>query len=749
MKTVSTRAIIDILHFLDLKGHPLKSTIVPAKLPGIPEKVLQPETLLNPRNHLSWDIYAQILESLAPLFPDDRIREYMEWSIASKAKWTAVFRPIARLFTSPRNIYLIVPWATALQYANIKVKTRFQRGRRAFLEFTFLPNDRPSDLFLRFTAKALEVLPMLAGFKPSIVQFETDGSRTTFEITYFTAIPMSLFKRLTLPLRTLLNARALLSGLEQREAEIRLQHLELESKATKFAQEASAHSAQYKIATGRLELLMRHSPDLIITVGRDKRITYMNRFLAGYEPEQVIGKSCLDYVPPESQNAYSELLDAAFQGHTGSMEVPITDHTWFLTRVIPIKENDSIDQVLAISSDITKIKLSEQRLNEAKELALSASRAKSAFIANVSHEIRTPLASVIGFAELLVSDPAQTPENQKEFCRRILTSGQHLLGLVTDILDISKIEAGSVTLNTDKFQPVDVINEVVSSFTVQANLKGLRLSADLDKLNNIEAIADAMRLRQLLYNLIGNAIKFTAKGEIIIQGSLKAAPLAPTRTILSVAVTDTGCGIDMTNSAFVFAPFEQYDNSATRKFGGSGLGLFLSRQIARQMGGDVVLTESIPGKGSTFTLTILLDSPSPSIERERLAPIDAIGSKINAAGKSILLVEDNIDLAHLLRIHIESAGYKPMVAHDGRDAVDQATRTTPDLILMDLHLPVMDGYEALKTLRQKGLTIPIIALTANAREEDRQRCLEMGFTAYWAKPMPRDQLLNSVARFFE
>jgi CheY-like chemotaxis protein/HPt (histidine-containing phosphotransfer) domain-containing protein len=365
----------------------------------------------------------------------------------------------------------------------------------------------------------------------------------------------------------------------------------------------------------------------------------------------------------------------------------------------------------------------------------------------MSHEIRTPLNGILGFASVLMDD-AEPDSTQRDYLQTIRDSGRHLLTLINDILDLSKIESEQVEVERIRCSPRAIIEETVSILRVRAQERGLHLEHFWkgDAPETIES--DPARLRQILMNLIGNAIKFTEVGSVQVAARLQhgAAPF------LVIDVIDTGMGIAPESLERIFAPFVQADNSITRRFGGTGLGLSISHRLARLLGGDLTVI-SQPGRGSIFTLTV----PTGPLEEVRLIQglvSDSLPAPRTISPESsaplppcrILLVEDGVTNRKLFSLVLQRAGAEVHCAENGRLGVEAATREPFDLILMDMQMPVMDGYSAARALRQQGLTTPIIALTAHAMQGDMQKCLDAGCSGYLAKPIDPEKLLTAAAQ---
>jgi PAS domain S-box-containing protein len=396
--------------------------------------------------------------------------------------------------------------------------------------------------------------------------------------------------------------------------------------------------------------------------------------------------------------------------------------------------------------DITERKHLNDDLAKARLDAEAANRSKSEFLANMSHEIRTPMAAILGFAEMLL---VRTPEECAQIgCVQIIQrNALHLLELINDILDLSKVEAGQMKVERISCDLPALVSEVISLMRPRAAEKRLTFGVTFQGAIPRLIQTDPLRFRQILVNLLGNAVKFTESGSINVRIQDEGA--AGPNIILRVDVIDTGIGMTPEQFHRLFLPFTQADASITRKFGGTGLGLAISRQLAKLLGGDVTAT-SQPGIGSKFTLKV--DGGSSvgvellkGLTEETLpAKLDQrVNADIRLCGR-ILLVEDGADNQRLLRMQLGDAGASVTSALDGQIAVDLATKQKFDLILMDMQMPVMDGYAATVELRRRGVTIPIIALTAYAMAEDREKCLASGCTAYLSKPISEETLLKSV-----
>ena len=389
--------------------------------------------------------------------------------------------------------------------------------------------------------------------------------------------------------------------------------------------------------------------------------------------------------------------------------------------------------------------------DEARRAAQEASRLKSEFLAHTSHEIRTPMTALVGYTELL-GDPDLSPAERAEGLATVRRNGEHLMTIVNDILDLSKIESGRMTIERMACSPFALVAEVTAVLRPRAAHDGLDVEVGYRSPLPETIETDPTRLRQILLNLVGNAIKFTPRGSV----RLEVGPVEDTR--LCFEVIDTGIGLDAEQQARLFTAFSQADASTTRRFGGTGLGLAISKRLAGMLGGDLRV-RSVPGEGSTFTLTIdvgslagvrLLDRP-PEVRAAAERPEPSADERQALRGR-ILLAEDGLDARRLLARHLRAAGAEVETAENGLVACEFALRAAEagapyDLILMDMQMPELDGYAAAARLRAAGYRGPIVALTAHAMEDERARCLGAGCDGFATKPILRRTLIE-VARAY-
>jgi len=404
--------------------------------------------------------------------------------------------------------------------------------------------------------------------------------------------------------------------------------------------------------------------------------------------------------------------------------------------------------------DITERKNHEYELAAARDLADAANAAKSAFLANMSHELRTPMTAILGFTDLL-GDESTSPEQRQDSISTIRRNGEHLLSLINDVLDLSKIEAGKLVCEKVPVDPVALLQSIVDLLTTRATSKGVRLEMSLARQLPESIATDPTRFRQILMNIVANAIKFTDTGSVTVKLNFN-----PESRLMRCDVIDTGIGMTSEQCTRIFSPFVQADSSTTRLFGGTGLGLAISVRLARLLGGEIIVA-SEPGKGSVFSLLLPLTQQDVQLRTTDLPTFHAtpprtlspaIASTPLLHGKRILLVEDRPDNQRLIAHHLKKLGAMYQITGNGQlgcDAVRTGVQAGEpfDLILMDMQMPVLDGYAATRQLRDAGIITPVIALTAHAMSGDRQKCLDAGCTEYLAKPILPRELAEMLHRF--
>lgn len=419
---------------------------------------------------------------------------------------------------------------------------------------------------------------------------------------------------------------------------------------------------------------------------------------------------------------------------------------WVGTTIAPLtNETGKPSRYIAIHTDITERKEAEYELLRAKQLADAANQAKSEFLANMSHEIRTPMNSVLGFSELLkdrVSD-----EKSKSYVQGILTSGKALLSLINDILDLSKIEAGKLELQMEPTDPYAICSEVAQVFAFRAEEKGLVLDVSINPAMPRSLILDEVRVRQILLNLIGNAIKFTETGSVSVRADCMEYNGDVSRINLIFSVQDTGIGIPPQQQARIFEAFTQQEGQRTRKYGGTGLGLSITKRLIDMMGGRITV-ESAPEQGAKFIVIL------PGVALATVSAESSRGSmsehfkNIKFTGGVVLVVEDIVANREVFQGFLTGHDIKVIEADNGLEGAAKAAEYLPDLIFMDIHMPVMDGYESLKIIRSKTHTqhIPVVALTASALSDEAKK-IDKIFNAYLRKPVSRDEIYGLLQKY--
>ncbi|WP_372883045.1 Hpt domain-containing protein [Psychromonas sp.] len=403
--------------------------------------------------------------------------------------------------------------------------------------------------------------------------------------------------------------------------------------------------------------------------------------------------------------------------------------------------------VMVSLDDVTELEQKEIELRLAKNEAEQANRAKSDFLANMSHEIRTPMNAILGFTQLIMRDKSHLQNSHMSYLNTISNSGEHLLGLINDILDLSKVESGKLEIEIIDCKPVNLIHQIVQVMRVKADEKGLAFNF-VAKSSLPEVIkSDSGKIRQILTNLAGNAIKFTESGSVTILARMSA----DNEERLIIEVTDTGLGMTEEQAASVFDAFIQADSSITRKFGGTGLGLSISKRFANAMGGDIEVT-SKKGEGSTFSLILDIEIADNTnwLTIEDVNSLVIIDDEKKAdnwlfPAAKVLVVDDGNENRELVRLVLEEQGLEIVTAVHGKDGLEKLHENNFDLVLMDVQMPVMDGYAAVELMRKQGMLKPIVALTAHAMKGIEQRCLQAGYSHYMTKPIEINKLLSLTA----
>lgn len=485
---------------------------------------------------------------------------------------------------------------------------------------------------------------------------------------------------------------------------------------------------------------------------RDGRIEWVNEGferLSGYEADDILGTfgdlllgGGLSGLNPASEH-YQGVMASKRSVQYESLNFR-KDGTgfWVLTTLTPILGTDGeVEHIIAIDSDITDRKQAEDELLEAKQRAEELARAKQDFLANLSHEIRTPMNAIVGIVQLLAD--SELNEEQRGLLRSIDFAADNLLNIINDVLDLSKLEAGQVVYECIPFSISETVDGLVGMFRVKADEKGIALVAEHGHGIPDRLLGDPTRLSQILANLVSNAIKFTDSGSVTVTTQLVKD--TDSGAVVEFTVSDTGIGIPADKQERIFESFQQADSDTTRKYGGTGLGLTIVKRLSEGMDGRISLS-SAPGQGSTFTVTlpfILSGHDAPKGD----SPVLSEDGLERLRGLHGLIAEDN-ELNRLVASRfLSAAGIEVDEAVNGAEAVRMASERDYAFILMDIQMPEMDGYEAARHIRQAGIAVPIIAMTAHAFSGEREKCLAAGMDSYLTKPVKRELLHARIAEF--
>jgi PAS domain S-box-containing protein len=513
----------------------------------------------------------------------------------------------------------------------------------------------------------------------------------------------------------------------------------------------------------RRRLILDNAHDAFIALSADGLITEWNRqaeIAFGWPRAEAVGRLLAETViPPQLREAHRSGLARFLATGEGPVlnrviEVPALrrDGGEFPAEIsiAPVRLGEQY-LFAAFVRDVTERKRTEEELRRAKEAAEAANRAKDEFLANVSHEIRTPMNAILGITELTLDTPLT--EDQRQYLTTVKSAADALLGIINDILDFAKIEAGRLELDSADFSLRSAVSETLRALAVRAHKKGLELIYQVQPDVPDALVGDAGRLRQVLLNLVGNALKFTERGEVVVRVEV-AGESAPEGDIgLRFTVRDTGIGIPPEKQARIFQAFEQEDTSTTRKYGGTGLGLTIASRLVALMGG-AIRVESEPGRGSTFAFTARFalqpHPPEPTAASPPAVVRPATPESLVGVPLRILVAEDNEFNRDLLEHMLARLGLEAAMALNGRETLALLQREPFDLLLLDIHMPELDGFGVVAAIRQRERTagghLPVIALTARSRQEDRERCLAAGMDDYLAKPFTAAELWAAIAR---
>ncbi|RYZ71919.1 MAG: response regulator, partial [Proteobacteria bacterium] len=482
----------------------------------------------------------------------------------------------------------------------------------------------------------------------------------------------------------------------------------------------------------RLQIALQVAPIGLMEFDTDLKLKWIHFPRSRKPVSEMIGKRIDEIIPSASSESLvaaqkevllsgesrRELLVSSIDGETRSYDFTLN----VLKNALGAKTGLSGTII-----DVTERELAKTEIERAKNAAEAANNAKSQFIANISHEIRTPLGVIMGFSDLVL-DGGQTRDENMASVGVIRRNAIQLSKLVDEVLDLAKIEADRVNVEMIRFDLIELVEDVVSLMSLRANEKSVDLVVKFEPILPRMITSDPTRLRQILINMIGNAVKFTERGQVKVFVGVQGRVIENQPLTVSIEVTDTGIGITEDQAAHLFNAFSQGDASMNRRFGGTGLGLMLSRKLAEALGGGLELTSSVQGQGATFTATVVdpkFEGGLRSADQlPKLEKVVGTGKSEQLNGIKVLLVEDAPDNQVMIKRFLSFAGGEVDIANDGEAGVAAAIIGKYDVILMDIQMPIMNGYEAAHKLRELGYKKPIIALTAHALKGERERCLE-------------------------
>lgn len=503
-----------------------------------------------------------------------------------------------------------------------------------------------------------------------------------------------------------------------------------------------------------LRLILDTIPDLVFVKDTEGHYIECNHAMCeflGRERDRIIGHSDYDFFPPEVARVFRDKDLETIQKRKPErleewVDTKNEGRVLYDTVKIPIRmDGNHIEGILGVSRDITKMKEQEKQTLQAKNEAESANQAKSRFLANMSHELRTPLNGLLGLSQLM-RDTRLEPE-QQSLLDDLQNSGEMLLNIINDILDLSKIESGNIEVHNRDFETEELCEHLNSMFQNMAQKKGLDFSVQMSDKMPIFLCSDDLRIRQVITNLVGNALKFTEKGFVRVLFDSKCIE-GQDEILLVMQVEDSGIGIDQDRLDEIFSPFMQVESGDSRRFEGTGLGLAIVRRLVERMGGSVEVS-SKPGEGSIFRVQLPVKTASQTVERKREKQKKAPNGSMRCP-LDILLVEDNPLNGKVATKMIEKlVKHSVTLAINGKDAVEKANERSYDIIFMDCQMPVMDGYQASRDIRSSSeynRKTPIVAMTANAFSGDREKCFEAGMTDFIPKPVNFDELKGVIIK---
>jgi PAS domain S-box-containing protein len=541
----------------------------------------------------------------------------------------------------------------------------------------------------------------------------------------------------------------LIQGFNEMLEQVQKRDVELQKHQTHLESQVVSRTADLRASEAHLRTIVETSPSSIGLLSLDGTILDLNpagvAFLEADSLRSVIGATISEFVVAEYRDGFRAFLKRALPGNTDSFEYEVLGlrggRRWLSSRATPLhQDNDADVKLLLFTRNITKHKQAEAEMERARVAAEAANQAKSEFLANMSHEIRTPMNAIIGMTDLAL-DTDLTRE-QREYLTTVRGATDSLLNLINDILDFSKIEAGKLEMDSIEFSLRETVEETVRTLALRAHEKGLELACHMAPDVPEKLVGDPNRLRQVLVNLIGNGIKFTPKGEVVVE--VAAESQREDAGALHFVVRDTGVGIPADKLEIIFEAFEQADASTTRQYGGTGLGLTIVSRLVALMGGRI-WAESELGKGSAFHFTATFARRNVPLEQP------AVNEAAHLIGLPVMIVDDNRTNRRILEEILAKWGMRPVAVDSGLLALDMLQKAHAagepyPLVLLDLYMPGMDGFETARRIQEiRGTHQPTIMMMTSAnRPGDIARCAELGVAAYLTKPVRRGELLESI-----